>query len=178
MADVSGAGMVQQIKPRDLATHIANDRTILLLDVRQPWEHDMAAIAGSTLIPLSELPARASEIKPPADAWWWFIAITACAAFRGGYAPAAGLAECVLPCRRHRRLVLRSRSRRAPLLTVAYVAASFQLAGCNIVGQVFNLPSASRQVENLPPLVGQESVFCPLLGHICVPSAFRLEEFS
>ncbi len=60
--------MVLQITPRELATHMANDRTILLLDVRQPWEHETAAIAGSTLIPVSELPARANELKPPADA--------------------------------------------------------------------------------------------------------------
>jgi rhodanese-related sulfurtransferase len=60
--------MVRQITPRDLALHMANDRAVLLLDVRQSWEHDMAAIAGSLLIPLSELPARAREIQPPPEA--------------------------------------------------------------------------------------------------------------
>ena len=63
-----GFTMVLQITPRDLATHQANDRSAYLLDVRQKWEHEMAAIEGSTLIPLSELPARATEIKPAEDA--------------------------------------------------------------------------------------------------------------
>jgi rhodanese-related sulfurtransferase len=60
--------MVMQISPRDLATRLANDHQIFLLDVRQPWEHDMAAIPGSTLIPLSELTARAGDLKQPRDA--------------------------------------------------------------------------------------------------------------
>jgi rhodanese-related sulfurtransferase len=59
---------IKQINPRDLATRLANDHAVLLLDVRQPWEHEMAAIAGSTLIPLSELAARTGELKPPHDA--------------------------------------------------------------------------------------------------------------
>jgi rhodanese-related sulfurtransferase len=59
--------MVMQISPRDLARRLANEHQVFLLDVRQSWEHGMAAIAGSTLIPLSELAGRAGEIKPPAD---------------------------------------------------------------------------------------------------------------
>jgi adenylyltransferase/sulfurtransferase len=60
--------MVLQIGPRELALRLANDRPVFLLDVRQPWEHDMAAIAGSALIPLSDLAARASELKIGPDA--------------------------------------------------------------------------------------------------------------
>src|SRR4051812_35553329 len=56
--------MVQQIAPRDLATKMANDHPIYLLDVRQPQEHDTAAIPGSVLIPLNELGTRAGEIRP------------------------------------------------------------------------------------------------------------------
>jgi rhodanese-related sulfurtransferase len=55
------------ITPRDLATRLANDHPIFLVDVRQPWEHAMAAIAGSLLIPLSELAGRTGEIKPPGE---------------------------------------------------------------------------------------------------------------
>jgi rhodanese-related sulfurtransferase len=36
-----------------------------LLDVREPFEHALAAIPGSTLIPLGEIPDRAGEL----DAW-------------------------------------------------------------------------------------------------------------
>jgi len=59
--------MVQQISARDLAMRLENQNPTFLLDVRQPWEHDMSAIAGSTLIPLSELPVRAGEIKAAGD---------------------------------------------------------------------------------------------------------------
>ena len=47
--------MIREITARDLAKHIANGRPVLLLDVRQPWENQLAAIDGSVLIPLSEL---------------------------------------------------------------------------------------------------------------------------
>jgi adenylyltransferase/sulfurtransferase len=60
--------MVQQLSPRDLAMRLANGHPIFLLDVRQPWEHNMAALAGSILIPLDELGNRARELAPPADA--------------------------------------------------------------------------------------------------------------
>jgi len=31
----------------------------MLLDVREPWEYDIAHIEGSTLIPMNEIPGRA-----------------------------------------------------------------------------------------------------------------------
>jgi rhodanese-related sulfurtransferase len=34
----------------------------VLLDVREPWEYDKARIPGSQLVPMREIPARASEI--------------------------------------------------------------------------------------------------------------------
>ena len=37
--------------------------TLLLLDVRQPWEHQTARIGGDVLIPLNELPARLDELE-------------------------------------------------------------------------------------------------------------------
>jgi len=37
----------------------------VLIDVRQPWEYEEQRIPGATLIPLSEVPDRISEI--PAD---------------------------------------------------------------------------------------------------------------
>src|SRR5262249_35565511 len=35
-----------------------------LLDVRQAWEHEIAALPNSQLVPLHELPARVSEVQP------------------------------------------------------------------------------------------------------------------
>jgi rhodanese-related sulfurtransferase len=39
-----------------------------LLDVRQAWEHELAALPDSLLIPLDELLARVGEISPAPDA--------------------------------------------------------------------------------------------------------------
>lgn len=38
------------------------DSPPLLLDVREPWEFDCCNIAGSQLIPMREVPARAEEL--------------------------------------------------------------------------------------------------------------------
>jgi len=41
----------------------AGDRPVLL-DVREPWEFDLARIDGSKLIPMSELGERFTELDP------------------------------------------------------------------------------------------------------------------
>jgi rhodanese-related sulfurtransferase len=43
-------------------------KDLVLLDVRQPEEHATAALPGSVLIPLNELPVRAAEIDVPVGA--------------------------------------------------------------------------------------------------------------
>jgi adenylyltransferase/sulfurtransferase len=60
--------MIQQIHVRDLARLLANGHSVYLLDVRQPWEHETAALPDSVLIPLGELTARRDEVRPPPDA--------------------------------------------------------------------------------------------------------------
>jgi adenylyltransferase/sulfurtransferase len=55
--------LVPQIRPRELAIRLANGHPVYLLDVRQPWEHETAALPDSHLIPLNQLPARAGEIQ-------------------------------------------------------------------------------------------------------------------
>ena len=60
--------MVQQITVRALADRIAAGEPVYLLDVRQPWEHDTAALPASLLIPLNELPQRLEEVDVPAGA--------------------------------------------------------------------------------------------------------------
>jgi len=39
----------------------------VLLDVREPWEFELARIEGSTLIPRSELERRYTELDPAAE---------------------------------------------------------------------------------------------------------------
>ncbi len=60
--------MIPQISVRQLADKLAAGEPVYLLDVRQPDEHAVAALPGSTLIPLGELPGRVAEVEPPAGA--------------------------------------------------------------------------------------------------------------
>jgi adenylyltransferase/sulfurtransferase len=60
--------VAQQISVRNLATRLANDHLVYLLDVRRPAEHAIGALPESILIPLNELPARAGEVRPPEGA--------------------------------------------------------------------------------------------------------------
>jgi adenylyltransferase/sulfurtransferase len=57
--------LVQQIRVHDLAQKMTAGEPVLLVDVREPWEHDTAALPGSVLVPLNELPDRAGDIQPP-----------------------------------------------------------------------------------------------------------------
>ena len=56
--------MIKQISPAELAAWLADKsrEQPLLLDVREPWEHDKARIAGSQLVPMGEIHARLAEI--------------------------------------------------------------------------------------------------------------------
>ncbi|MEI7686549.1 MAG: rhodanese-like domain-containing protein [Planctomycetota bacterium] len=54
--------MVAQISPRDLYKSLENGQDVRLIDVRQPWENQLANLPNSVLIPLNELPQRAQEI--------------------------------------------------------------------------------------------------------------------
>jgi adenylyltransferase/sulfurtransferase len=60
--------MIQQITVAELAAMMARGERLVLLDVRLPWEHELASLPGSQLLPLNELPARVGEISAPEDA--------------------------------------------------------------------------------------------------------------
>ena len=60
--------MAQEITPKDLAEALHQGKSVRLIDVRQAWENQRVHLPGSTLIPLNELPARASEIPSDPDA--------------------------------------------------------------------------------------------------------------
>ncbi len=60
--------MVQHISVRELAARLEAGDPIYLLDVRQPWENEIAALPDSVLIPLNELPERTDEIEAQEDA--------------------------------------------------------------------------------------------------------------
>lgn len=57
--------MAKQMRVQELAARLKAGEPVYLLDVRKPWEHELASLPASRLIPLDELPARAGEIDCP-----------------------------------------------------------------------------------------------------------------
>jgi rhodanese-related sulfurtransferase len=57
--------LIKQISASELAAWLADKgrEPPLLLDVREPWEHDKARIAGSQLVPMGQVPARLAELS-------------------------------------------------------------------------------------------------------------------
>jgi len=56
--------MAREISVDDLARKLERGEEPLLVDVRQPWEHELARLPGSLLLPLGELPSRTAEVQP------------------------------------------------------------------------------------------------------------------
>jgi rhodanese-related sulfurtransferase len=54
-----------QITVQQLSARLEHGEPTYLVDVRQQWEHDTAALTGSVLLPLDQLPARLGEVSPP-----------------------------------------------------------------------------------------------------------------
>jgi adenylyltransferase/sulfurtransferase len=59
---------MQQISVRELSARLQRGEPTYLVDVRQPWEHDLVRLPDHVLVPLQELADRADEIQPPAGA--------------------------------------------------------------------------------------------------------------
>ena len=55
---------IENIQPADAQARLADAADILLLDVREAEEREIAALANSTHIPMSEIPERLSELDP------------------------------------------------------------------------------------------------------------------
>jgi rhodanese-related sulfurtransferase len=51
-----------EITPRDLKARLDAGTAPDLLDVRDPWEHELVALPGARLIPLDQLEGRADEL--------------------------------------------------------------------------------------------------------------------
>lgn len=52
------------MSPAELAEALQAGRQLTLLDVREPWECEIAQIPGSKVIPLGDLPTRYLELEP------------------------------------------------------------------------------------------------------------------
>jgi rhodanese-related sulfurtransferase len=59
--------MVAQISVTDVKAKLDAGEAVLLLDVRQPEEYELAHLAGCKLIPLGELPSRVGEVEAGTD---------------------------------------------------------------------------------------------------------------
>jgi adenylyltransferase/sulfurtransferase len=57
---------IRQLTVEELARMRAAGEPLLLVDVRQPWENETAALSDSLLIPLNELDDRCSEVAAAA----------------------------------------------------------------------------------------------------------------
>jgi len=56
--------LIKEISPAELAAWLADKSRAapLLLDVREPWEHEKARIAASRLVPMGQIQARLAEV--------------------------------------------------------------------------------------------------------------------
>jgi rhodanese-related sulfurtransferase len=57
----------ENITPRALKSRLDAGERPVLLDVREPWEFELASIEGSKLIPMSQLERRFTELDPDAE---------------------------------------------------------------------------------------------------------------
>ena len=56
--------MTPEITVDELGRRLEAGEKPLLVDVRQAWEHDLARLPDSQLVPLPELAARTAEVRP------------------------------------------------------------------------------------------------------------------
>ena len=57
----------QEISPRELKDRLERNDAPVLLDVREPWETELASIEGSVVVPLNQLPERYTDLDPDAE---------------------------------------------------------------------------------------------------------------
>lgn len=55
------------IRPQELKRRLDTGDRPALLDVREPWEFELARIEGSRLVPLGELGERVAELDPEVE---------------------------------------------------------------------------------------------------------------
>jgi adenylyltransferase/sulfurtransferase len=55
------------ITPKELKARLDKGDSLVLLDVREQWEYDLARLNGSTLIPLASLPQALGKLNRDAE---------------------------------------------------------------------------------------------------------------
>jgi sulfur-carrier protein adenylyltransferase/sulfurtransferase len=56
-----------EISPTELKRRLDAGEATAVLDVREPWEHEICAISGARLIPMDQIVARVGEIDPKGE---------------------------------------------------------------------------------------------------------------
>jgi rhodanese-related sulfurtransferase len=56
--------MDYEITPQELRQRQERNEEVVILDVREPWEREVASIALSQHIPMGDVPARVQELDP------------------------------------------------------------------------------------------------------------------
>ena len=56
--------VVRDVTPRELAGRLARGDALELIDVREPYEHRLAQIAGTRLIPLRSIEQAVASLDP------------------------------------------------------------------------------------------------------------------
>src|SRR5512146_3599900 len=59
---LNGGYLEHEIGVDELKAALDAGRPVFLLDVREPWEYQLARIEGSKLVPMNTLPARLDEL--------------------------------------------------------------------------------------------------------------------
>ena len=61
-----------QIEPRELKERLGRGERFLVVDVREPWEHQICRIEGARLIPLGSLAAKLALLEEAEDVVLYF----------------------------------------------------------------------------------------------------------
>jgi rhodanese-related sulfurtransferase len=61
------AAQPKEISPEEVKSRMDAGTALQLIDVREPWEHQIANIAPATLIPMNSIPARMDELDRNAE---------------------------------------------------------------------------------------------------------------
>lgn len=59
--------MVREIPPADVVARRERGEAFVLLDVREPWELEIARVPGIVHIPMGAIPDRIGELDPAAE---------------------------------------------------------------------------------------------------------------
>jgi rhodanese-related sulfurtransferase len=64
---VSSEKLPLEVSPQDVRRRLEQGEPIRLIDVREPFEHQLSSIDGAQLVPMNTVPARLGDLDGLAD---------------------------------------------------------------------------------------------------------------